>query len=339
MYCIVMYGMVYQGLIVQAGAVSTPYAYEACSVVYVFQDSKVCIDWVTVEVESAPVIPPFTYNNQCSSVLLTSYIPVLIIGLSIQLVMCFIVPVILCQAGKWLDLTEIIHRKMLKGILWPEFWLNSDDSDLASRNKAHLENDPTIILNSKTILCFNILNNVLVMLTFGLCSPVLAAAVTCVVVAKMNVLLLLVGRFAAVLSSDDSSGSMHFALAALAKVSLPVNEVLKRSFWVIVRTSALFVSLVCWDIASDEVGWADCIWIPLTVICYPLVLWSIAFCVGYRCQGTPAGRAEHCREVDVAGVELVTGDKDVELAAAASVPSPPSLDTDAHNPLHASHSY
>ena len=162
---------------------------------------------------------------------------------------------------------------------------------------------------------------------------------TCVVVAKMNMLMLLVGRFAAVLSSDDNSGSMHFALAALAKVPLPVNEVLKRSFWVIVRTSALFVSLVCWDIASDDVGWADCIWIPITVICYPLFLWSMAFCVGYRRQGTPAGRAEHCREVDVAGVELATGDKDVELAAAASVPSPPPLDTDAHNPLHASHSF
>jgi hypothetical protein len=317
-----------QGLIVQADAVSTPYSYEACTMLVVTpQFTTVCLSRELTEVESAPVIPPFTYNNQCSSVLLTAYIPVLIIGFSIQLILCFIMPGVLFQVGKLLSLANIIHRKITKGvllpnILWPKFWSNCDDSDLASPYKDILEKDPTIILNSPRFLCFNVLNNVVIMLTFGLCSPILAVAVTCVVVSKSNVLMLLVGRFTAVLSSEDSK-SMHFALVALTKLPFPLNEVLQQSFWLIVWTSALFVLLVCWDLASDDVGWVASLWIPIAVICYPLSLWTAAFYVRHR-------------HYPLNGLN-VAANRDVELAAASSsTSSSPPQNSDAinKNPMH-----
>ena len=85
--------------------------------------------------------------------------------------------------------------------------------------------------------------------------------------------MLLIGRFADTLGHDENE-SVHFALIALAKVPFPLNEVLKQSFWVIVWTSALFFSLVCWDIACDDVGWGDSLWIPLVTMSYPLLLWG-----------------------------------------------------------------
>ena len=150
-----------QGLIVEADAVSTPYAFAACDL-YLFlpdRDFRVCLEWGQLEVESAPVTPPFVYNNQCASVLLTSYLPVLILGFSIQILVSVLLPVILNRVGEWLGLVDIIH-----GILWPEFWLRSEESE---SHVIKLERNPSIMLNSKVILCFDILNNVMILLSFG----------------------------------------------------------------------------------------------------------------------------------------------------------------------------
>jgi hypothetical protein len=204
-----------------------------------------------------------------------SYIPVLLIGFSIQLVLSFVLPFILCQLGKWWHVTDVIH-----GILWPEFWSCDDDADLATRNRGRLEKKPTILLSSNVILCFDVLNNLMIMLTFGLCSPILAVAVTCTVVSKMGVLLYLVGRYTTHLKDSHCAdgSSIHFGVVALGKVQFLLMEVLQRSFWLIAWTSALFFAMVCWDVGSDEVGLVDSIWIPALAIGYPLLLWMISYC-------------------------------------------------------------
>jgi hypothetical protein len=276
---------------VQADSVSTSYSYDGCNsfrMSPIGNHATFCDDWSSIAVESVPVIPPFVYNHQCPSVLLTSYIPVLIIGYSIQLVWCFLMPILVFQASKWLNPTEISYRQIVGGVSWPEFWLDNNNnnnnadnsnSDLEDRKKEALENDPTILLNSQSFLCFDVLNNMLIMLTFGLCSPILAAAVACVAVAKTNMVRLLVGRFTAVLRKDDSrSPNVHFALVALTKLPFPLREVLRESFWLIVWISSCLFSLMCWDIASDDVGLVVSIWIPITVICYPIILWTLAYC-------------------------------------------------------------
>lgn len=233
-------------------------------------------------------------------------------------------PLVLTRLGKWLNVSEFIHHKILKGIIWPEFWVNSDDDyDLASRNQVALEKDPTIVLNSKSILCFDVLNNLMIMLSFGLCSPILAVAVTCTVVSRMNVLMLLIGRFTEALRSDvdDDKESVHYGLVALCKIPFPLTEVLKQSFWMIVWTSALFFSLVCWDIAGDEVGWRESVWIPMVTISYPLMLWLIAMCVKNR--GTLLG-CDDCGGEDENMMGNNTRNTDLELSP-LPLPSP-SLD-------------
>jgi hypothetical protein len=298
---------VIQGLIVQATPVTTPYSFVACRdfLVSSGDSSAVCSAWGIVSTESAQVIPPFLYRNQCSSVLLGAYIPVLIIGFSIQLLLTLFLPFIVLQIGKLCNLTKIIIRyKLVTGILWPDFWLQQRDStttvvagnkekdkeeDLNRRNKMALESDPTILLSPETIFCFDILNNLVILFTFGLCSPVLALAVGCVTVLRMNMWVLLLGKFVCKLhpgdemtQSADRKGMVHFGLVALMKVNFCLKEVLQNSYWHIAGVSTLFVSLLCWDMAGDELSWLESIWLPVTMALVLVVLRVVAWALRRR---------------------------------------------------------
>lgn len=256
----------------EADAVSTPYMFERCDFFELTSSGRiVCSSWTIVPADSAPVIPPFIYSNQCASVLLTSFIPVLIISYSIQLATTLVVPVLYYQLGRLVDLSQL-----MLGVLWPDTWLDSESSE---RNKSNLDNDPTILLNLNSILCFDVLNNGMVMLTFGLCSPALAVAVACVAALKMNLLRLLVGRFTSILRGDHSSEDVHFALATLCKMPFPLTEVLQQSFWLFAWSSALFFAMISWDMAGDKEGWFASLWAPVWALCFPAVLWAIGLCV------------------------------------------------------------
>lgn len=264
---------------------NTPYPYDICTSKLFSPTGYTCLVWQQAHAVSASFVPPFFYNNQCASVLLTSFIPVLIIEFSLQLLMAVMLPVLSHHVARWIDLTVLFRIKMLPGILCPQAWVTAEHSALVS-----LQGDPSILLNTKSILCFDVFNNALIMLTFGLCSPVLAAAVACVVVLKMNVLVLLIGRFTCLLQgvSSSESGGVHGAVAALCRVSFPLKEVMRDSFWLLTWSSALFFSLVCWDIVCDEVGWLASLWVPIVTLCYPVILWTIGRCVS-RGDGSEEG--------------------------------------------------
>lgn len=299
---------------------STPYTYQECSVILVtvIRDVRRCVAYVPVEVFTEPVTPSFTYNNQCSSVLLTSYIPVLILGFSIQLTLCFVMPIVLTYAGSMFDLSSFVHRKVLKGIVWPQYWLAKEPmDDIHFRNL--LGKDPTLLLNPKTLFCFDILNNFVVLLSFGLCSPVLALAIIFVVLAKMNIWKEFVTRFVIKISGDEVGSSNHYALVALARVEFPIRNVLKRSFWLIAMSTSAFFSFICWDIAADDVGWLQSLWIPLSIIFYPVLL-RMASSFLYR-EGSGSIRQNHgssvydkSKDVELPGIisnPMLTGDKSI----------------------------
>jgi hypothetical protein len=299
-----------QGLLIPADAVSTPYSYRTCAVYNTPEyGDTYCSEYLINEVESASLVPPFTYNNQCGSVVLTSYIPVLLLGYSIQLMLPFIFMTSLTFVSY--DSMPPSVRKMFHGIIWPEYWLQG--GDVLVRNTAILNSDPSVLLEIETICCNDVLNNWLLMLTFGLCSPVLAVAIVCSVLLKMSLWMSLVGRFTrSILPGDGGGGDgsnatsppaagttavgpfpsrlsetvsrrsvvnnkntddvVHFALTALAEVHIPLFEVLSRSFWRLIWCSALFVALLGWDMAGDEVGLLQSLWVPLAPLGYALVL-------------------------------------------------------------------
>ena len=262
----------------------TPYAYRTCLGHTTNANTGVtlCMAYGTEEVESSPLIPPFTYNNQCGSVLLTSYIPVLLLGYSIQLLLSWIL--VALQMHMSYESFPSSIRSSLHGLMWPEYWRQGGDTLV--HNKATVSRFPTVLLQIRTIFCNDILNNWLLLMTFGLCSPILAVAIVCCLLLKMSLWVILVGRYTkcvlqvnapfderedilpkqplpVAVGVNDIKNSVSFALIALAQTHISLFTVLAHSFWRVAWCSALFVALLSWDMAADEVGWLMSLWIPL----------------------------------------------------------------------------
>lgn len=250
-----------------------------------------------MQVESASLVPPFSYSNECGSVLLTTYIPVLILGYSFQLLISW--SIVGLQLQLPYESFPLSIRSSLHGLMWPEYWAQNGDS--LKDNKGTLNSD--VMLKIRTILCNDVLNNWLVFMTFGLCSPPLAVAIVCCVIIKLSMWVVLVGRFTKYIlqhnaapvnnrlqqspaphSNDSSDTCRHIEdstcvtlISVLGQVYIPLYTVLAQSFWRLALCSALFVALLGWDMAADEVGWLDALWIPL----FSLGVLTVLICVDY----------------------------------------------------------
>jgi hypothetical protein len=221
---------------------------------------------------------------------------------------------------------------MLHGIMCPEYWMQG--GDVLALNKTIARNDPSVFLKIRTIFCNDVFNNWLLMLTFGLCSPVLAVAIACSVLLKMSLWVLLIGRFTRCILEDENgitltdstavavspsqqsisskmstiSGTTNakrdevgnFFLAALAEVYIPLFEVLAGSFWRLVWCSMLFVALLSWDIAADEVGWLKSLWVPLVPLGYVLILRCVAYFCNYSSDSGGDSKQELAAEMALA---------------------------------------
>jgi hypothetical protein len=250
------------------------------------------------------------------------------LGYSIQLLL----PFVFLATLKYFPLESISPSvfKLFYGIIWPEYWLQGE-SDAIAQNKAMLNSDPGVLLKMPTILCNDVFNNLLLVLTFGLCSPLLSLAIMCSVVLKMSMWMLLIGRFTKCILHDNSNNEdgksceeatsvadistapskqieisdvvdksrddsdddvIHFPLAALAELYIPLHEVLAGSFWQLAWCSALFVAFLSWDMAADEVGRVSSVWVPLVPLGYVATL---------RCVAHYWGTADIDAKQDVAG--------------------------------------
>ena len=270
----------HQELIIEPDPISTPYLYRTCTQYKLNSDDNlICSRFEYVGAESAQLIPPFTYSNVCGSEVIKSYIPVFLLGASIQLVL----PVIVLATIKFIPYSAIplrLRSAMSFGVYYPEHWLNDD-----RREDLH---NPMVLLNTKILLCNHVLYSWVVLLTFGLFSPVLAVAVSCSVFMKIITWQVLVGRFTmrilesrkiennSTIRKGDTGSDIHYALLALSKTTLPLGKALEGSFWRIFALSALFVGIICWDIAADENDWYGVIWIPTLAMAYTLVLYVLA---------------------------------------------------------------
>ena len=283
----------------EADAVSTPYSYDTClsRIHYANTGITSCREYGTMSVDSVPLVPPFTYNYQCGSVLLTSFIPVLIMGYSIQLLLPVAAMAILTYVPY--SLIPLVCRHMFRGILWPTQW--SQGGTELVHNKLFVNKHTDVMLQIRSILCNDVLNNWILMLTFGLCSPILAVAIVCCVLVKMTLWMILIGRFTrhVLVGNGDSDGDsavkapvprvstiivdtsndevIYFALESLTQVRISLFNALKYSFWRLAWCSALFVGLLSWDLAGDEVGWLQSLWVPLLPLFHMLMLHCIAY--------------------------------------------------------------
>ena len=115
--------------------------------------------------EVLKLTPLFTYNYQCKSILLTSYIPIYMYIVSIQIIIDLFRVVMIFQT-KYQDFTQILQQ-----------FLQLVDYEI----------DTSIILS-------NLINNMTLLLSFGLSSPVLSVSVCLGVMINISCWLIIIGK-------------------------------------------------------------------------------------------------------------------------------------------------
>jgi hypothetical protein len=253
--------------------ISSSFDYSACdnTVILANIDKAVCVHYSFVTVDVVPIVPPYGYSNLCSSVILTSYIPVYIY--------IYIIGILQNVIWTYVNCTYVTYSKcptsiqfFLMGVMWPNHDWCSAESKLfplpLSRRLLRVDN----------ILC-DILHHNGILLTFGLCCPVLAIAIAVYVTIYVLVLLVVLGRFVKLVDSGQSdmmtieSTNYKTVLEALEKASSDSDMYVRTCMWEVVWMSSIFYAFLCWDMASDRTYWKNVLWLPVTGMMLPLAMW------------------------------------------------------------------
>jgi hypothetical protein len=239
------------------------------------------------------ITPPFFYNYQCGSTLLTSYIPVYMYSVSIQLLssvasFSFIILSTNAQHPAWL-------RNRFSGVCWPSRWRNVD----YHLSEMNIDGEPIRLINPHQIIS-RMMNNIVLLLSFGLCSPVLCCYITLSSCVHLSCWLILIGRFvchridtldATRLSSSSRQNSMS-SLSPFRPSFLESGKIIEDQLlllldqqlhgvtssllvckWPIILTSCFFVTLLCWDMAGDQGGWLQAVWVPIAGVVIATWIW------------------------------------------------------------------
>ena len=277
--------------------VTSTYEYEYCAYRVVNADGSItCRDVVVAEIEVAPLVPPFSYNNLCSSALLTSFIPVFILVTSLQIIL----PVLqLCifTAMRYNSVPKSL-RRVLFGVFWPEVWPHNNNSTSESI-------EPLSLMKANRIITTDILNPLLVLCTFGICSPYLSLVILASVTLKYHMWVMLLGRFIQFrysMSSQSDRDGEDLAVVILSRACLPVINIVGRCLWPVIWSSSFFFAFLCWDVLGDEVGWRNAAWAPVVVVSVPLTMWIFLNYV--KCtNSTTDAQSESFNEDDISQVE------------------------------------
>jgi hypothetical protein len=249
--------------------------------VSVSSGETLCLHYSLGTVDVAPVTPPFTYNNLCGSVILTSYIPVYIYIYVMSIVINILSTYIFCNYINYSNYPTTIQNELM-GVMWPEHdWTTNSDSS-ATMIKLSPQNLFRKLLKADKIIS-DILHHICIMIIFGLCCPVLAITISVYVTIKVFILLVVIGRFVTLLnehinSNKSNSTSLNDKNTLWKAFELSCSDIdmyINNCIWEVVFMSSLFYALLCWDMASDRSYWNKVLWIPITAISLPLAMWLL----------------------------------------------------------------
>ena len=202
---------------------------------------------------------------QCTSVLLEAYVPVLIIGFCMQLVLPLLL--FLMLNDEVFGYFPQFIRSHMPGIFWPEFWYKMED-----RRTVHAEE----FLKIPNVICRDMLHPIAVMMTFGLCSPPLGCLAAAVGIVKCLIWIWALGRFSTFYIEKDviemNMARVNRYISLLCELKLPLRQVFRKAYWVIILYSMIFMVFLYWD-TSGEIGWE----VPVTVASLVLLLYIISY--------------------------------------------------------------
>ena len=147
--------------------ISSSYTYKHCTLWYIFVVTlkRICLSYEIVTMEVLKLTPPFTYSYQCGSTILTSYIPVYMYSVSIQIIIDLFRVIIIFQT-KYENIPKTIQSI---------FDLNLQQMD-----------------SSKIIS--NLMNSMILLLSFGLSSPVLSVSISLGMMVNISCWLMVIGK-------------------------------------------------------------------------------------------------------------------------------------------------
>jgi Leucine-rich repeat (LRR) protein len=255
-----------------------------------------CLEYDSMTL-STSYIPPFTYSYQCTSSILTNFIPVFFFSC---IVLTFLFPLINSLLAYLATNNSAIapYLQRLPGVLFPE---------TSVRHPNHLVMHSGIVLSG-------ILQQIVILLTFGITSPPLALALCFTIYSLTWQWQIFIGRYlqhgrqpqhlqkpqqqlkeqerlesglspenSSSLSTnpptDSSGGTGVGSLDALMERSVQgVWLGAVQSVWTMIDISALFFGVLLFDVSGDEVGWL------LAVCCFslPTLLLPVLIRVIYR---------------------------------------------------------
>jgi hypothetical protein len=177
-------------LLVPPDDISSSYTYQRCSLFAISPDgSRVCRTFSPVIMDVLKITPPFFYSYQCGSTLLTSYIPVHMYSISFQVLFTILTLIVIFwssnigQHPRWL-------LSLFPGVCWPAHWQGAE----GSRIDPGLEKQHIRLIEPHQIIS-RTMNNVILLLSFGLCCPVLCGYITVSICVHLSSWLMLIGRF------------------------------------------------------------------------------------------------------------------------------------------------
>jgi Leucine-rich repeat (LRR) protein len=285
----------YQRLLIPPDDITSSYSYQECSVIRIESAGDTsCLLYTFTIMDPLQITPPFSYSYQCGSTILVSYIPVYLYSVSLQLVSLFM---LLGIALSSCSLPEAWLTRWISPIQWPLPLLHKLLDKRLSQGRP-----PSSRLLDPHQIVSNVVSNTVLLLSFGLCSPVLACYITLSTCVTGWCWSMLVGRFVACRLHDaaatldpcaanptslardpeeDKRGEVAPGGAVAEDPYLThlehqlrgVDSSLVVCKWPIISTSCFFVTMLCWDMVGDEVGWEKGLWVPVAGVLTLLILW------------------------------------------------------------------
>jgi Leucine-rich repeat (LRR) protein len=188
------------------------------------------------------ILPPWIYSYQCSSAVITSYAPVLLLS---YLVSGIIIPFVLLLFSNCSELVPVVIKNAMRlNVSGMIFFDNPSTATL-------LENNAISILGRKMVVKYIL--NAAVMLTFGLAVPLLSVAVICDTILNLATVILFLERFAQLSEHHRLPDTEKFRQEFWNSFRLDSREV-PGCVYIVMGYVSVFWSLFVFDWIADVYG-------------------------------------------------------------------------------------
>jgi Leucine-rich repeat (LRR) protein len=311
----------YRGLLISPDPITSSYEYLTCTLYVVGVAQSTCLRVGVDHVEVAPFTPPFSYNYMCGSTILSAYIPVYLYSYTFLCVFPLLYTTLLSQLPSY-DTIPFPTLFGIPGIVWPVYWTGvrrergrggeRDGKSSSLFSSSHSDQVISKQLFSTNRRLTNISKHLAVLLTFGLCCPVLAFVIALSTTISLMEWRWLLSRF--ILHRTHTAAALHgglveqniieeqqqqrltlFSDSVIDCVLEPAHQLIPHLLSMVsllLCASCVFFAFLSWDIAGDVEGWEMAYWAPVTAIGMLLLLLGYAHWLSVRSSPTIPRREE-----------------------------------------------